>query len=73
MEGIIFILNFGLALLVGLAGKNRNIGFRLAFISELFKSYNWNCYCTVIKDEERKEAPKLISRIFAASASPDDY
>jgi hypothetical protein len=38
MEAIIFILYFGLALLVGLAGKNKNIGFGLAFISALFLS-----------------------------------
>ena len=38
MEGIIFILYFGLALLVGVAGKNRRIGFGMAFISALFLS-----------------------------------
>jgi hypothetical protein len=36
MEGIIFILYFGLALLVGLAGKNRIIGFGMAFVSAIF-------------------------------------
>ena len=38
MEGIIVILYFGLALLVGVAGKNRMIGFGMAFIAALFLS-----------------------------------
>jgi hypothetical protein len=36
VEGIIFIIYFGLALLVGVVGKNRNIGFGMVFISALF-------------------------------------
>jgi hypothetical protein len=36
MEGIIFIPYFGLALLVGVVGKNRIIGFGMAFVSALF-------------------------------------
>jgi len=36
MEGIIVIVYLGLALLVGIVGKNRIIGFGMAFISALF-------------------------------------